>query len=53
MVSKDGLLSLVPQLAAKRVLVIGDIFLDEYITGQATRLSREAPIPVLEFAGRR
>ena len=53
MASKDRLLSLVPQLAAKRVLVIGDVFLDEYITGRATRLSREAPIPVLEFAGRR
>ena len=35
------------------MLVIGDIFLDEYISGRATRLSREAPIPVLEFAGRR
>jgi len=36
-------------LAAQRVLVIGDVFLDEYIFGHATRLSREAPIPVLEF----
>ena len=35
------------------MLVVGDVFLDEYISGQATRLSREAPIPVLEFAGRR
>lgn len=42
-----------PKLAGRRVVVVGDVFLDEYITGQATRLSREAPIPVLEFAGRR
>jgi rfaE bifunctional protein kinase chain/domain len=53
MIDRDKLLSLAPQLAGRRILVIGDIFLDEYITGQATRLSREAPIPVLEFAGRR
>jgi rfaE bifunctional protein kinase chain/domain len=36
-------------LAAQRVLVIGDVFLDRYVFGQATRLSREAPIPVLEW----
>jgi rfaE bifunctional protein kinase chain/domain len=30
-------------------LVLGDLFLDEYIVGRATRLSREAPVPVLEF----
>jgi D-glycero-beta-D-manno-heptose-7-phosphate kinase len=34
-------------------MVIGDVFLDEYLTGKAERLSREAPIPVLEFKGRR
>lgn len=36
-------------LARQRVLVVGDVFLDDYIFGHATRLSREAPIPVLEF----
>lgn len=36
-------------LAAQHVLVVGDVFLDEYLFGHATRLSREAPIPVLEF----
>lgn len=53
MVDKERLLESLPKLAGRRVLVIGDIFLDEYISGRATRLSREAPIPVLEFAGRR
>lgn len=52
MISQAELLDLVPRLAGRRVLIIGDVFLDEYITGQATRLSREAPIPVLEFEGR-
>jgi rfaE bifunctional protein kinase chain/domain len=53
MLEKAELLQSLPYLAGKRVLVVGDVFLDEYISGQATRLSREAPIPVLEFAGRR
>jgi rfaE bifunctional protein kinase chain/domain len=53
MVDRETLLKSLPRLANRSVLVIGDIFLDEYISGQATRLSREAPIPVLEFAGRR
>jgi rfaE bifunctional protein kinase chain/domain len=53
MTDKARLLQSLPKLAGKRILIIGDIFLDEYILGQATRLSREAPIPVLEFAGRR
>ena len=42
----------IPQLAGQRILVIGDLILDEYLTGKTTRLSREAPIPVLEFESR-
>jgi rfaE bifunctional protein kinase chain/domain len=33
--------------AGKRVLVLGDMIADEYIIGAATRMSREAPIPVI------
>lgn len=33
---------------AHSILVIGDLILDEYLIGQATRLSREAAVPVLE-----
>jgi rfaE bifunctional protein kinase chain/domain len=50
--TKEELLHLIPQLAGHKVLVVGDLFLDEYVLGQATRLSREAPIPVLEFVRR-
>ncbi len=35
------------------VLVVGDVVLDEYVFGSAARMSREAPVPVLEFTGRR
>lgn len=36
-----------------RVLVVGDPILDEYVTGDCTRLSPEAPIPVLHVRGSR
>lgn len=41
--------TLVARLAGQRILVIGDLTLDEYLYGRATRLSREAPLPVLEL----
>lgn len=40
-------------LANRRVLVVGDVLLDEYLGGRPTRMSREAPVPVLEFESRR
>jgi len=44
---------LIARLGGQRVLVIGDVLLDEYLVGRAVRLSREAPVPVLEFEQRR
>jgi D-beta-D-heptose 7-phosphate kinase/D-beta-D-heptose 1-phosphate adenosyltransferase len=32
-----------------RVLVIGDAMLDQFVWGQVSRISPEAPVPVLEF----
>lgn len=49
---KERLLTLIPRLAGHTVLVLGDLFLDEYLIGRAERLSREAPIPVLAFQRR-
>ena len=43
----------VTRLAGRRVLVIGDVLLDEYVSGRPARMSREAPVPVLEFESRR
>ena len=39
---------LLSRFPGRRVLVVGDLVLDEYIVGRAARLSREAPIPVLD-----
>src|SRR4051812_2380135 len=33
-----------------RVLVVGDVMLDQFIWGSVTRISPEAPVPVLEFS---
>jgi D-glycero-beta-D-manno-heptose-7-phosphate kinase len=49
----EHLLKLIPKLAGQQVIVLGDVILDEYLIGRATRLSREAPVPVLEFEERR
>ncbi|HEX8968392.1 MAG TPA: PfkB family carbohydrate kinase [Chloroflexota bacterium] len=38
----------VRKLAGHRVLVVGDLVLDEYVTGRMTRISREAPVPIVE-----
>ncbi len=48
-----ALQALILKLANQTILVVGDVILDEYIIGQATRMSREAPIPILEYQERR
>lgn len=40
------------KLAGRKVLVAGDLVLDEYVTGRMTRISREAPVPIVEVAHR-
>jgi D-glycero-beta-D-manno-heptose-7-phosphate kinase len=35
--------------ANTRVLVIGDVMLDQFLWGRVSRISPEAPVPVLEF----
>src|SRR6185369_15583298 len=36
------------KIAGLRVLVVGDVMLDRYIWGDATRISPEAPVPVID-----
>ena len=42
-----ALIHLVDRLPDRRVVVIGDVMLDRYVTGTVARISPEAPIPVL------
>ena len=45
--SDRELLKRIEELGTPRVLIIGDLILDRYITGEVSRISPEAPIPVL------
>jgi D-beta-D-heptose 7-phosphate kinase/D-beta-D-heptose 1-phosphate adenosyltransferase len=40
---------LIPRLRGKRVGVLGDLMLDRYLWGNASRLSPEAAVPVVDF----
>jgi len=42
-------LTLLDRLANKKILVIGDIMLDQYWWGSVTRISPEAPVPVVRL----
>ena len=43
------MMSAVPETAAARVLVVGDVMLDRYWFGEVERISPEAPVPVLKI----
>src|SRR5690348_17911061 len=41
----------IDRFSGKRVLVIGDVMLDEFLWGKVSRISPEAPVPVVEVSG--
>ena len=44
---------LIPLLVGRTVLVLGDVMLDRYVSGEVSRISPEAPIPVLRVIAAR
>lgn len=46
--NKNKLLLSLDKLKNKKILVIGDVGLDEYVMGDVRRISPEAPVPILE-----
>jgi D-beta-D-heptose 7-phosphate kinase/D-beta-D-heptose 1-phosphate adenosyltransferase len=48
MVPIKNLRSLIHRFANTTVLVVGDVMIDEYIWGKVTRISPEAPVPILD-----
>ncbi|MBW0001437.1 MAG: hypothetical protein JO015_20270 [Verrucomicrobia bacterium] len=44
----DRVEELIRQFAGKQILVIGDLMLDEFVWGRVSRISPEAPVPVVE-----
>lgn len=47
--SKRRVRQLLQQVATRRVVVVGDVMLDQFIWGQVQRISPEAPVPVVDF----
>ena len=41
---------LLARFADKRILVVGDLMLDEFIWGRVSRISPEAPVPIVEVS---
>ena len=37
------------KLSAPKILVVGDVMLDQYVLGKVKRISPEAPVPILDF----
>lgn len=47
MINKTRLSQLIEQFQNAKVLVIGDLMLDKFIWGEVTRISPEAPVPIV------
>lgn len=47
-VSGAGLIAALDRFSTARIAVLGDIIMDEFIWGDVSRISPEAPVPVLE-----
>jgi rfaE bifunctional protein kinase chain/domain len=43
----ERILSCLPRLEGSEVLILGDVMLDQYLLGDAGRISPEAPVPVV------
>lgn len=48
-ISKNHLEKIVRSFSHKKILVIGDLILDEYLLGYPSRISREAPVLILKY----
>jgi rfaE bifunctional protein kinase chain/domain len=46
---KERLLALIDGFSNRRVLIVGDLIADEFIYGEVSRVSREAPVLILKY----
>src|SRR5512134_3746931 len=46
---RERLLALIDGFSSRRVLVVGDLIADEFIYGEVSRVSREAPVLILQY----
>ena len=43
----------ITQLARGHVLVVGDVMVDHYVSGRVSRVSDEAPVPIIQVSDER
>jgi D-glycero-beta-D-manno-heptose-7-phosphate kinase len=46
--NKDNLIRLIKRFDKRKIIVVGDLIIDEYLYGLTTRVSREAPVLILK-----
>jgi D-glycero-beta-D-manno-heptose-7-phosphate kinase len=46
---KERLLALIDGFSSRQVLIVGDLIADEFIYGEVSRVSREAPVLILKY----
>ena len=49
LLKNDRISEIINSCAGKKVLIVGDIMVDEYLIGKVTRISPEAPVPIVEI----
>jgi D-beta-D-heptose 7-phosphate kinase/D-beta-D-heptose 1-phosphate adenosyltransferase len=47
--NRERISEILASFSSKRILVIGDLMLDEFLWGKVSRISPEAPVPVVEI----
>jgi D-beta-D-heptose 7-phosphate kinase/D-beta-D-heptose 1-phosphate adenosyltransferase len=52
MIPRSRAAEITSAFSGKTILVVGDVMLDEYVKGDVSRISPEAPVPVLEVRER-
>ncbi len=52
MIDISRVTEIIKDISNKKILIVGDIMLDEYIWGRVNRISPEAPVPVVDVTER-
>src|ERR1700761_4461948 len=50
LLSQNRVRQILSAATKSRILVVGDVMLDQFIWGSVSRISPEAPVPVLDFS---
>ena len=52
-ISAENILAATDRIGRSKILILGDVMLDEYLFGSVDRISPEAPVPVVEITSTR